>query len=386
MKRNICLIARSIYPNEIKTHTQNMKTFEGWGIFWDNIIIIAQNNSNKSVLSSYKNIYGYLMPLAKNKYINILYFTIKGLLSIHKLNKEYKFDIFQASDSGGAILAFIASKLYKKKFLFEVQGDIFDFPDDSLGVVRSRIVKYISKMIVKKADYIRIISPFLYEPLDRFGIDRKKVFIVPPRCDSVLFNKQRVSGEYYKYIDRTKKNILFIGNLTNAKGINILIDAFELVLQKDNNINLVLIGSGEEENSLTQQAVKLNIEKRVKFLGRVPNNEIPIVMNSVDIFVLPSIEEGMGRVLLESMAMQLPIIASNVGGIPLLLEDNKDGLLFEVGDRKKLSEHILSLLYDDNLRHTLTKSANKKFLENYEYEVSMLMFVNMYKDIFNENT
>jgi L-malate glycosyltransferase len=364
-------------------HTQNMKTFEGWGVVCNNVVILSQNYSDKYMESSHKNINGYLMPFIKNKYLNILYFTLNGLRLIIRLNHKYKFDLIQASDAGGAILALIVSKLYKKKFLFEVQGDIFDFPDDSLGVIRSRIVKYTSKIIAKRADYIRIISPFLYEPLDKFGIDRKKIFIVPPRCDSVLFNKLRVVNEYYPNIDKTKINILFVGNLTKAKGIDILIDAFSLVLKSLDNINLIIIGSGEEENNLKQQAKKLNIEDNVKFLGRVLNNEIPIVMNSVHIFVLPSIEEGMGRVLLESMAMQLPIIASNVGGIPLLIEHNKDGLLFEVGDTKQLSKHINSLINDNDLRDNLTINANKKFLENYEYEISMTMFIDMYKEIFN---
>jgi glycosyltransferase involved in cell wall biosynthesis len=367
-----------------------MKTFEGWGVFWDNIVVVAQNNSKVSVSSRYKNIYGYLMPLINNKYLNILYFTIKGLILIKKLNKEYKFDLFQASDPGGAILAFVASRLFNKKFLFEVQGEIFDFPNETygnelLGKLRANIVRYISKTIVKKADYIRIISPFLYEPLDRFGIDRKKVFIVPPRCDSKLFNKKRIEGQYHENIDRNKKNLLFIGNLTKAKGINILLDAFSLVVKRNDKINLIIIGSGEEENNLKEQVKQLKISNNVKFFGRIANTEIPIVMNSVDIFILPSIEEGMGRVLLESMAMQLPIIASNVGGIPLLIENNIDGLLFTVGDREQLAEYILSLLFNEALKERLTNNANKKFLENYEYQVSMKMFVDMYKNIFKMN-
>jgi len=384
VKKSVCLIARSIYPDDISTHTQNMKTFEGWNKFWNNIVIISQNNSDKFIKSEYKNIYASLVPLVTNKYTNIVYFVLNSLKEIEILNKQYNFDLFQASDPAAAIVAYIASKKYKKKFLFEVQGDIFDFPNESSGEIRSRIIKYVSKMIVKKADYIRIISPFLYEPLDRFEIDRKKIFIVPPRCDSKLFNKKRFDGKFYSKIDKSKKNILFIGNLTKAKGIDILLNAFSLILKKDNNIDLLIVGSGEEDENLQRQTISLGISKNVKFLGRIPNNEIPIVMNSVDVFVLPSIEEGMGRVLLESMAMELPVIASNVGGIPLLIEHNIDGLLFEVGNIKELSEYILNLLSDEELKNRLTLNANKKFIENYEYEVSMKMFIEMYKNIFEK--
>lgn len=235
---------------------------------------------------------------------------------------------------------------------------------------------------MKRADHIRIISPFLYSSLDKIGVDRKKVFLVPPRCDSKLFNKKRVSGQYYKDIDKNKKNLLFIGNLTRAKGVDILLEGFSIVNKKNNKINLIIVGQGEEENNLRRQADKLNISNHVHFLGRISNNQIPLVMNSVDLFILPSREEGMGRVLLESMAMELPIIASNVGGIPLLLNNNEEGLLFDVGDTKQLSKNILMLLFDNLLKESLTKNANKKFLDNYEYEVSMKMYINMYKNIF----
>jgi glycosyltransferase involved in cell wall biosynthesis len=67
-------------------------------------------------------------------------------------------------------------------------------------------------------------------------------------------------------------------------------------------------------------------------------------MHYADILILPSIEEGFGRVLLEAMSMHLPIIASNVGGIPLVIDDRQDGLLFEVGDVGTLKEHVLFLL------------------------------------------
>lgn len=127
MKRNICLISRSLYPSNINLHCQNMKTFEGWGRFWDNIILIAQNNSDKYILNSHKNVYGCLLPIIRNKYLNVIIFTLNGLIQIHKLNKQYKFNLFQASDPGAALLAWIASRIYNKKFLFEVQGDILIF-------------------------------------------------------------------------------------------------------------------------------------------------------------------------------------------------------------------------------------------------------------------
>ena len=105
------------------------------------------------------------------------------------------------------------------------------------------------------------------------------------------------------------------------------------------------------------------------------------MMHYSDILILPSIEEGVGRVILEAMSMKLPVIASNIGGIPLVIDDLKDGLLFKVGDINALTKHVLFLINNKTFCNNMTKTAYQKFITNYEYEVSMNMFLDMYKSI-----
>ncbi len=379
--KNICLISRSLYPHPISKHTQNMKTFEGWLRFWTNIVVVSQCQSGELCTSHYKNIHGVLLPLMKNKYFNVAYFTITGFFKIRQLHKQYDFDIYQASDAGGAILALIVSRIYGKKFVFEVQGDIFDYPSQVGGKVHSSLVKFFSEMIVKKADYIRIVSPFLYDPLDRFGINREKIFLVPPRCDSTLFSEKNVAKDKPKILCKNQYNLLFVGNLLIAKGVDILLEAFALIVRENPDIGLIFVGDGEEKSRLEARAKELGIDEKVFLLGRVEYNLIPTFMYYSDILILPSIEEGVGRVLLEAMSLNLPIVASNVGGIPLVIDNNKDGLLFEVGEIESLKEKVLFLLNDAAFSKEMTKVAHQKFLENYEYEVSMKKFLNMYKSI-----
>ena len=79
--------------------------------------------------------------------------------------------------------------------------------------------------------------------------------------------------------------------------------------------------------------------------------------------------------------MHLPIVASNVGGIPLVIDDKKDGLLFEVGEIGALKENVLFLLNNPTFSKDMAKVAHQKFLENYEYEISMKKFIDMYQSI-----
>ena len=379
--KNICLISRSIYPHPISKHTQNMQTFEGWLRYWNHVVIISQCHSKEVRKSQYKNIFGVLLPLVSNKYINVIYFTFFGLFKIKQISAKYDFDIYQASDAGGAILGLIASKIYGKKFIFEVQGDIFNYPSHVGGKVHSSLVKFFSEVIVKKADYIRIVSPFLYEPLDRFGINREKIFLVPPRCDSKLFSDKNVAKDKPIILCKYPYNLLFVGNLLIAKGVDILLEAFALIVKKNPNIGLIFIGDGEEKLRLESRAKELGINEKVFLLGRVEYNLIPTYMYYSDILILPSIEEGVGRVLLEAMSMNLPIIASDVGGIPFVIDDKKTGLLFEVGKIDSLKEKTLFLLNNSTFSKDMVKVAHKKFIDNYEYEVSMQKFLCMYKSI-----
>ena len=89
LKKNICLISRSAYPHPISKHTQNMQTFEGWMRFWEDIVILSQCKSNKIQRSHNGKIYGVLLPLISNKYLNILYFTFFGIFEIRRLQKKY---------------------------------------------------------------------------------------------------------------------------------------------------------------------------------------------------------------------------------------------------------------------------------------------------------
>lgn len=378
----ICLISRSIYPHPISKHSQNMQTFQGWLRFWGDIVIVSQGNSKAIQTSQYDNIYGVLIPFISNKYLNVIYFTFIGIFEINKLLKKHNFEVFQASDAGGAILALIVSKIYRKKFVFEIQGDIFDYPSHVGGKIHSSLVKFISKIIAKKADYIRIVAPFLYESLDRYGVNRDKIFLVPPRCDSELFSKKNVAKDKPEVFYKNKYNLLFVGNLLIAKGVDILLEAFALIARENPDVGLIFIGHGEEKLRLENRAKELCIDEKVLLLGRIEYNLIPTFMYYSDILILPSIEEGVGRVLLEAMSLRLPIVASNVGGIPLVIDDNKDGLLFETGDIDSLKEKVLYLLNNVAFSEKMTKVAHKKFLMNYEYEVSMKKFLNMYKSIF----
>lgn len=163
-------------------------------------------------------------------------------------------------------------------------------------------------------------------------------------------------------INENRKIILFIGNLNPVKGVNYLIEAFNLFLRdtRENNVVLFLIGDGEEREKLTFLARSLRIEEKVFILGRKPHGEIPLWLNIADIFVLPSVSEGFPTIIPEALMCGVPVIASDVGGISEIIINGETGLLCKAGDIGSIKNGMKILMYDESLRKKIIIACKEK--------------------------
>jgi glycosyltransferase involved in cell wall biosynthesis len=127
-------------------------------------------------------------------------------------------------------------------------------------------------------------------------------------------------------------------------------------------------------------AKKLGIEKFTVFHGYHDQKTIPRYYNSADICIFPSLHEGFGLVVLEAMACGKPIIASNIGSFQELISHGKNGYLFRTGDAKDLSEAILNLHYDSDLKKNLSRNAYKASI-GYDWEKIASMYVSLYGEL-----
>lgn len=157
--------------------------------------------------------------------------------------------------------------------------------------------------------------------------------------------------------------MLHIGRFSEQKNHFRLIDMFNECLKQNKDIKLYLVGTGEKQNDVKQYVQKLNLDKKVEFLGAL--SECYEIMNKADIFVLPSKWEGMPMTIIEAMGTGLPVIATNVGGIPNMINNGKDGYI-----ANSIEEFVncINTLYDNkNLRKKIGENAlesSKKFSSN----------------------
>jgi len=148
-----------------------------------------------------------------------------------------------------------------------------------------------------------------------------------------------------------------VGRLTSIKGHRYLIEAARKILDVRPDIIFVFLGDGELLDELKNMATRSDIEENIMFLGW--RSDVAEVMSTFDIFALPSLNEGMGRVLVEAMALGRPIVASNIGGIPDLVVDGENGYLVPVGDVESLAARIRKLLDDPEKREEMGECGKK---------------------------
>ena len=155
--------------------------------------------------------------------------------------------------------------------------------------------------------------------------------------------------------DRTV--IGFVGWLLPIKGVDILLKAMRIVCQSAPQAMLVLVGKGQLEAQMKSEVSRLNLTGNVHFLGW--RNDIEYILPLFDIFVLPSLNEGMGRVLVEAMAAARPIVASNTGGIPDLVKHRENGLLVPPGDPRALAEALLQLIRQPDAARRMGQAGHR---------------------------
>jgi glycosyltransferase involved in cell wall biosynthesis len=160
-----------------------------------------------------------------------------------------------------------------------------------------------------------------------------------------------------------------IGWLLPIKGPMVLLKAFHRLTQGNGHpLKLVFVGKGEMENKLQKEASRAGMAERVKFLGW--RDDIPDILPLFDIFVLASLNEGMGRVLVEAMAAERPIVASAVGGISDLVKNEENGLLVPPGDDAALARALTELIKNPDKARRL--GANGRLL-SHEYSLEAMI-------------
>jgi len=217
-----------------------------------------------------------------------------------------------------------------------------------------------------------------------FGVDKKRIELVYNGVDTYRFSAS-YSGEE---IVKAKKTLLLkdgaiigtMGRLSSVKGQRFLIEAMKYVISKQKDAQCLIIGGGMEEKALKDLAKGLGIEESIKFTGS-NHRDTPLYLACMDVFVLPSIEEGLGMALLEAMSVGKPCVGSNIGGISNIIKYGVNGLLVPVRDAAAIGDAVLKLLDDKVLSEKMGLKGRELVEERFSLDSMADKIASLYRKI-----
>jgi len=228
--------------------------------------------------------------------------------------------------------------------------------------------------IFSLADSIVCVSEILKEQsMKQYPQFKNKFAVIANGVDINRFkyDKKRKAGQF---------NLLYVGRVVEEKGIRELLEAVSVVHNSFPNVRLIIVGGGKDLDKFRDLSKMLKINDVVNCVGEVENKNIVEYYESSDIFVYPSLrQEGFPMVFAEAMASSLPIVASNIGGIPSAVKDGVNGLLIKPGLSDDLSRAIVKLYKDSSLCQKLSEGSRNLAETEYSQEVMVGSYVKLFE-------
>ena len=247
---------------------------------------------------------------------------------------------------------------------------------------------FLTRKVINKSDRIISVSKSLKRKAETLGKPKCPINVVYMGIDTkdVCYDMRyrEIIRKQYN-ISEQEKIIMFIGNIITSKGIWELLKVFRKIDKENINVKLFLIGSGKELNR-AKHFCKINrINHRVEFIGRVMHKEIGKWLSACDIFVLPSYTEGLPNAVVEAMACRRPVIATQVGGIPEIIVNNKNGILVPLKDVQELYSKIMLLCKNNKMAEELGNAGYNTVIEKINWDKRAEQITNIYKKILKYN-
>lgn len=355
-------------PNHIRAYVNELKKRNV------NIAVFATDVKRKDNISSLQ-----FIPIKKTHHI--LYKIFLFYRELKEFIADKKIDVMHVHDSVAFIACFLIRKRYGIPVVFTCHATVYQKNGDVDYSLRRKILYRITdKIFTLFSNRLIAISTEIRDILLRIGAKKKKIVLIPGLLNRDIFT----SLSEPKILNGSIKKALFVGGFRPIKGIDYLIKAIPEVKKRINEFELILAGSSTEndKNRIRDLAVSLGINDNIKILGFIPQENLKDIYRGANIFVLPSLNEAQSLVVLEAMSHALPIVASNVGGIPDVIKDGENGLLVKPGNSESIAEAIIRLLTNKDLYKRCSNGA-VEYMKTYPREQYINNLIKVYDSTIN---
>jgi len=254
-------------------------------------------------------------------------------------------------------------------------SDIYEFPQ------RSPLHRWLLKRNLAAADYLCSTSQDMAREAQKYT--SKPILITPFGVDCEAFSPpEKAREETNEFVIGT------VRSLEKSYGIDCLLKAFKLFTDRhpDWPSKLVVVGGGNLECEYKQLARDLDLGERVCFVGKVPHSRVPDYLRSFSVFAALSNTESFGVAILEASSCGIPVVVSNVGGLPEVVVDGKTGLMIPPNDEAAAAGCFEKLFLSPSLRDSLGQAGRRRVRECYEWNQTARIMENLYEDVIATKT
>ncbi len=303
-------------------------------------------------------------------------------------------DVYEAhNDNGYGLLKAFEQLGTKKPLVHTIHGVLADEFEQAKqngyasfrGRVANRFMARLARLegeTAQKADLIVTISRYSLEKMQKhYGVDPSKVRIVPNGVDPEKIKPSENQAELKRQFGLGEAPVvLFVGALIPRKGLSFLVEAAKQVAKTHGDVRFVLVGDGPLKTQLTVDLAANNLSGNFLFKSGLTEESLAKMYGCADVFVLPSIQEGQGIVLLEASAAGKPVVAFDIGGVNEAVVNGETGLLVNRGSSGELAEALLKLLGDVGLREKMGSAGRKFVVENFTWDICAQKMLAVYRE------
>lgn len=238
--------------------------------------------------------------------------------------------------------------------------------------------KHVVEFSIDKSDGVTAVSNYLKdETCKNFDINRD-IKVIPNFIDLNRFQKSNKSHFKKAICPDGEKVVVHVSNFRKVKRVPEVITVFAKILEHGIGAKLLLVGDGPDRQKAEQQCRELGICDHTRFLGKL--DEVEEVLSIADLFLIPSGSETFGLAALEAMSCSVPVISSNIGGLPEVNVDGETGYLCDLDDTQCMADYALNILSNPELHNQLSANARKR-AELFNQDLVVGMYEEFYREV-----
>lgn len=236
---------------------------------------------------------------------------------------------------------------------------------------RSPLYYRIDRYCLPRYEKVICVSPDLEQECLAAGVPAQRCVLIENAIDVEEFSRRHglAESKFRQGVNPGRLRVGAAGRLAPEKGFDLLIKAVDCLLNEGTDLELVIAGDGDEQSRLQELIGQLGRGDRIRMLGY--RSDLREFYESLDVLALSSLREGLPNVLLEAMALEVPVLATRIAGIPRLIADGVDGLLVNPGSVDELAQGLRRLLADPDLRGRLSQAGRRTIETRYSFATRM---------------